>query len=65
MESANWDAAIDAFDRTLQALQSEAPSPSRDQRQAFAAQYLAAVMLLKAAGAGAGAREAKLYRCRG
>jgi hypothetical protein len=62
MESASWDAAIQSFSQTLQALQAEPPSDSRQQRQAFAAQYLAAVMLLKAAGAGASAKEAKLYR---
>jgi hypothetical protein len=62
METANWDAAIQSFGQTLHALQREEPSSSREQRQAFAAQYLAAVMLLKAAGAGAGTKEAKLYR---
>eukprot|EP00879_Flechtneria_rotunda_P017296 GHRR01018118.1.p1 GENE.GHRR01018118.1~~GHRR01018118.1.p1 ORF type:complete len:1217 (+),score=567.02 GHRR01018118.1:272-3922(+) len=62
MESASWDAAIDTFSRTLQALQSEPASASKTQRQAFAAQYLAAVMLLKAAGSGATAKEARLYR---
>jgi hypothetical protein len=62
METASWDAAIASFAQTLQALQREEPGSSREQRQAFAAQYLAAVMLLKAAGAGAGTKEAKLYR---
>jgi hypothetical protein len=62
METANWDAAIQSFGQTLSALQREEPGSSREQRQAFAAQYLAAVMLLKAAGAGAGRKEAKLYR---
>jgi predicted sugar kinase len=62
METANWDAAIQSFGQTLHALQREEPGSSREQRQAFAAHYLAAVMLLKAAGAGAGTKEAKLYR---
>lgn len=63
MQSANWDSAAESFTQTLQALLLEASGPSRAQRQAFAAQYLAAVMLLKAAGAGTSAKEARLYRC--
>jgi hypothetical protein len=43
-------------------LQRENPGNSREQRQAFAAQYLAVVMLRKAAGAGAGTKQATLYR---
>lgn len=63
LEAANWTAAADAFTATLVALeQHEAAGPARAQRQAFAAHYLAAVLLLKAAGTGAGQREAKLYR---
>eukprot|EP00775_Hariotina_reticulata_P010067 gene10067-10222_t len=62
MQSADWNAAAESFTQTLQALLSEASGPSRAQRQAFASQYLAAVMLLKAAGAGTGAKEARLYR---
>lgn len=62
METARWNDAVASFSQTLQVLQSEPDSPARTQKQSFAAQYLAAVMLLNAAGAGAGPKEAKLYR---
>jgi hypothetical protein len=62
METAQWDAAAGAFAATLDALASEPPSPSRTQRQQFAAQYLAVVLLLQAAAGGTGAKEARLYR---
>lgn len=64
MEAANWSAASAAFALALKALQAEAPSSSRSERQAFAAQYLAAVMLLKAASAPgmSAAKSARLYR---
>jgi hypothetical protein len=62
METASWDAASAAFASALTALTQEAPSASREQRAAFAAQYLAAVLLLKAAGADSGAKGARLYR---
>lgn len=62
MESAQWEAAAAAFAAALSALSAEPPSASRAQRCAFAAQYLAAVMLLKAAGADSTPKGAKLYR---
>jgi hypothetical protein len=63
MEAANWDAAAAAFTGALTTLGSEPPSSSRSERAKFAAQYLAAVMLLKAAGADSSAKGARLYRC--
>jgi len=62
MESASWDAAASSFSAALSALSGEPPSSSREERAAFAAQYLAAVMLLKAAGADTSAKGARLYR---
>lgn len=62
MESAQWDAAAAAFAAALSALSAEPPSASRAQRCAFAAQYLAAVMLLRVAGADSTPKGAKLYR---
>lgn len=62
MEAANWDAAAAAFAGALTTLGSEPPSSSRSERAKFAAQYLAAVMLLKAAGADSSAKGARLYR---
>lgn len=48
----------------LTALQAEPASSSRSEREAFAAQYLAAVMLLKAAAGSnvSTAKAARLYR---
>lgn len=62
MEGARWDDAIASFSQTLQILMKDPPGPATQQKQAFAGQYLAAVTLLKASGAGATATEAKLYR---
>lgn len=62
METAQWDAAAAAFAAALSALSAEPPSASRSQRSAFAAQYLAAVMLLRVAGADSTPKGAKLYR---
>jgi hypothetical protein len=62
METAQWDAAAAAFAGALSALSAEPPSASRSQRCAVAAQYLAAVMLLKVAGADSTPKGAKLYR---
>jgi hypothetical protein len=47
METANWDPAAEAFAATLAALAGEPPGPNTTLRQQFAAQYLAAVLLLK------------------
>jgi hypothetical protein len=62
METASWDAAAAAFAGALSALAKEPPGSGRDQRRAFAAQYLAAMLLLQAAGADSGAKGARLYR---
>ena len=55
MEAGDWQAAADAFAAALAAAPADAP-------RARAAQYLAAVLLLRAAADDASARGARLYR---
>lgn len=62
MESADWQGSADAFAATLTALAKEPKGEATTQKIQFAAQYLACVLLLEAAIAGSGPREARLYR---
>jgi hypothetical protein len=62
MESGEWAGAADAFTAVLAALQGEPEGEAKAKKRQFAAQYLAAVLLLRAAATDTGPRGAKLYR---